>query len=152
MMIPKRILFVDDSPSDRELVLAAFETIQLSNGVTALQDGAEALDYLYRRGEFEDFSGGLPAMILLDLKMQKVDGFQFLRQIRNDPALRLIPVVIMSSSREEQDLLKAYQLGANAYVVKPLQFGDFIEAVKNIGTFWAMLNEPSPGNSRRSKF
>ena len=120
--------------------------------MTALQDGAEALDYLYRRGEFEDFSGGLPAMILLDLKMQKVDGFQFLRQIRNDPALRLIPVVIMSSSREEQDLLKAYQLGANAYVVKPLQFGDFIEAVKNIGTFWAMLNEPSPGNSRRSKF
>ena len=137
----KRILLVDDSPRDRELALDALEAHQLANEVVALRDGAEALDYLYRRGEFENRSDGQPAVVLLDLKMPKIDGLEVLRQIKGDPELKMIPVVVMTSSREEQDLLETYKLGVNAYVVKPVKFHEFVDAVKQLGAFWAVLNE-----------
>lgn len=144
----KRILLVDDSPRDTELALTALEAHNLANEVFALRDGAEALDYLYRRGEFADRAHADPAVILLDLKMPKVDGIEVLRQIKADPALKMIPVVVMTSSREEQDLLSSYQLGVNAYVVKPVRFQEFVEAVKQVGAFWAVVNEPPPGSLR----
>lgn len=145
----KRILLVDDSPRDRELALDALESNNLANEVVPLRDGAEALDYLYRRGEFAGRTNGQPAVVLLDLKMPKVDGMEVLRQIKADPDLRVIPVVVMTSSREEQDLVNSYQLGVNAYVVKPVQFQEFVEAVKQIGGFWAVLNEAPPATVRR---
>jgi two-component system response regulator len=147
----KRILLVDDSPRDTELALTALETHNLANEVIALRDGAEALDYLYRRGEFADRPHGDPAVILLDLKMPKVDGIEVLRQIKGDAALKMIPIVVMTSSREEQDLLNSYQLGVNAYVVKPVKFQSFVEAVQRVGAFWAVINEPPPGTLRRSE-
>ena len=145
----KRILLVDDSPRDTELALTALEAHNLANEVVALRDGAEALDYLYRRGEFADRAHGDPAVILLDLKMPKVDGIEVLRQIKGDPALRIIPIVVMTSSREEQDLLNSYQLGVNAYVVKPVKFQSFVDAVEQVGAFWAVINEAPPGSLRR---
>lgn len=145
----KRILLVDDSARDAELALTALETHHLANEVVTLRDGAEALDYLYRRGEFADRPQGNPVVILLDLKMPKVDGIEVLRQIKGDPALKMIPVVVMTSSREEQDLLNSYQLGVNAYVVKPVKFQSFMEAVEQVGAFWAVINEPPPGSLRR---
>jgi CheY-like chemotaxis protein len=145
----KTILLVDDSPRDRELALAALGKHRLANDVVALRDGAEALDYLYRRGEYADRLPGDPAVILLDLKMPKVDGIEVLRQVKADPALKMVPIVIMTSSREEQDLRDTYQLGVNAYVVKPVKFQAFIEAVEQVGGFWALINEPPPA-SRRS--
>lgn len=147
----KRILLVDDSQRDTELALAALENHNLANEVVALRDGAEALDYLYRRGEFAARAHGDPAVILLDLKMPKVDGIEVLRQVKSDPALRLIPVVVMTSSREEQDLLNSYELGVNAYVVKPVKFQSFVEAVEQVGAFWAVINEPPPGSLRRGE-
>jgi two-component system, response regulator len=147
----KRILLVDDSARDTELALTALEKHHLANEVIALRDGAEALDYLYRRGEFADRPHGDPAVILLDLKMPKVDGIEVLRQMKSDAALRMIPVVIMTSSREEQDLLNSYQLGVNAYVVKPMKFQGFVEAVEQVGAFWAVINEAPPGSLRRSE-
>jgi two-component system response regulator len=144
-----RILFVDDSPRDTELALEALEEHNLANEVVALRDGAEALDYLFRRGPFADRPDGEPVVVLLDLQMPKVDGLEVLRQIKGDPKLRVIPVVIMTSSREESDLAKSYQLGANAYVVKPVRFEDFVDAMRSIGTFWALLNDPPPGSRRR---
>ena len=126
----KRILFVDDSPRDTEMVLDAMAQYHLANEVIALRDGAEALDYLYRRGQFAGRTSGQPAVILLDLKMPKVDGLEVLRQVKGDPQLRAIPVVVMTSSREEQDVVSSYQLGVNAYVVKPVKFNEFVEAVK----------------------
>jgi two-component system response regulator len=146
----KRILLVDDSPRDTELALKALDGHHLANEVVALRDGVEALDYLYRRGEFAGRPDGDPAVILLDLKMPKVDGIEVLRQIKADPALKMIPVVVMTSSREEQDLLKSYQLGVNAYVVKPVNFQRFVEAVEQVGAFWAVINEPPPGSLRRN--
>ena len=146
----KRILLVDDSPRDTELALDALEQNNLANEVVALRDGAEALDYLYRRGEFADRPNGNPAVILLDLKMPKVDGIEVLRQIRSDPRLKMIPVVVLTSSREEQDLVRSYELGVNAYIVKPVQFQEFVEAVKLVGAFWAVVNEPPPGSVRSS--
>jgi two-component system, response regulator len=137
-----RILLVDDSPRDTELALEALETHSLANEVVTLRDGAEALDYLFRRGPFADRTNGQPAVMLLDLKMPKVDGLEVLRQIKSDPVLKTIPVVVMTSSREEQDLVRSYELGVNAYVVKPVKFGAFVEAVKQVGAFWAILNEP----------
>src|SRR3977135_4339731 len=142
----KRILLVDDSPRDTELALKALEGHHLANEVVALRDGVEALDYLYRRGEFAGRPHGDPAVVLLDLKMPKVDGIEVLRQIKADPALKMIPVVMMTSSREEQDLLNSYQLGVNAYVVKPVKFQKFVEAVEQVGAFWAIINEPPPGS------
>jgi two-component system response regulator len=142
--MPNRILLVDDSPQDTEMALHALQEYQLANEVVALRDGAEALDYLYRREAFAGSSHADPTVILLDLKMPRVDGLEVLRQLKNDPVLRTIPVVIMTSSREEQDLVKSYQLGVNAYVVKPLNFHEFVEAVKVVGAFWMVLNEPPP--------
>ena len=145
----KRILLVDDSPRDSELALTVLQENHLANEVVALRDGAEALDYLFRRGPYADRSAEQPAVILLDLKMPKVDGSEVLRQIKSDPKLKVIPVVIMTSSREEQDLVQNYELGANAYVVKPVNFNEFVDAVKQVGGFWAVLNEGPPGSPRR---
>ena len=146
----KRILVVEDSPRDAELVLEALAANHLANEVVSLRDGAEALDYLYRRGQFAGRENGQPAVILLDLKMPKVDGTEVLRQIKADPQLKIIPVIVMTSSREESDLHASYQLGANAYVVKPLKFQAFVEAVTNLGVFWAIINEAPPGSVARA--
>lgn len=143
-MKPKRILLVDDSARDREMTLDVLQEYHFANEVVALADGAEALDYLFRRGEFAGREDGDPAVVLLDLKMPRVDGLEVLRQIKGDPELRMLPVVVMTSSREEQDLVRSYQLGVNAYVVKPLDFPAFVEAVKQVGAFWAVLNELPP--------
>jgi CheY-like chemotaxis protein len=145
----KRILLVEDSPRDAELILDALGGPNLANEVVHVRDGAEALDYLYRRGPFADRSDGQPAMILLDLKLPKVDGLEVLRQIKGDASLMMIPVVMMTSSREEQDVLRSYQLGVNAYVVKPMKFQDFVAAVKEVGAFWGVINEVPPGSLRR---
>jgi CheY-like chemotaxis protein len=145
----KRILLADDSPRDTELALDALAQHNLANEVVAVRDGAEALDYLYRRGQFADRASGQPAVVLLDLKMPKVDGLDVLRQIKSDPQLKMIPVVVMTSSREEPDLVNCYQLGVNAYMVKPVQFQEFVEAVKQVGAFWAVINEPPPGSVAR---
>jgi len=142
----KRILLVEDNPRDTELVLEALAENHLANEVVSVGDGAEALDYLFRRGQYAGRSNGQPAIILLDLKMPKVDGTEVLRQVKGDPALKVIPVIVMTSSREEQDLLRTYQLGANAYVVKPVTFSEFMEAVTKLGAFWAIVNVPPPGS------
>lgn len=146
MALLNRIVLVDDSPRDLEMALNALQQYNIANEILTLQDGAEALDYLYRRGRFASLPEGNPAVILLDLKMPKVDGMEVLSQMRRDPKLKMVPVVVMTSSREEQDLLSSYQLGVNAYVVKPLNFHEFVEAVKIIGAFWGVLNEPPPGS------
>ena len=144
----KRILLVDDSPRDAELTLDALAQNNLANEVVALSDGTEVLDYLYRRGQFAARIAGNPAVVMLALKMRKVDGIEVLRQIKSDPQLKMIPVVVMTSSREEPDLVKSYELGVNAYIVKPVQFQEFVEAVKVVGAFWAVVNEPPPGSVR----
>ena len=138
----KRILLAEDSDRDAELTLNALAQHHLVNEIERVRDGAETLDYLYRRGQFSSRPNGNPAVVLLDLKMPKVDGLEVLRQIRSDPQLELIPVVVMTSSREEQDVVKSYALGANAYVVKPVQFNEFVHAVKQVGVFWAIINQP----------
>ena len=142
----KRILLVEDNEKDIELVLAALGEHNLANEVVVVRDGAEALDFLFRRGEFADRPAGLPVVVLLDLKMPKVDGLEVLTQVKRDPELKRIPVVMMTSSREEQDLVKSYALGANAYVVKPVDFQQFVDSIKQIGFFWAIINEPPPGS------
>jgi CheY-like chemotaxis protein len=141
----KRILLADDDPNDVELTLTALAAHRLANEVFVVRDGNEALDYLFRRGTFADRPPGLPVVVLLDIKMPKVDGVEVLRQIKADPELRVIPVVILTSSREERDLVESYQSGANAYVVKPVDFHAFADAVKELGVFWAVINEPPPG-------
>jgi CheY-like chemotaxis protein len=145
----KRILLVDDSARDREMALDALHQNNLSNEVVALRDGAEALDYMYRRGEYATRPDDDPIVILLDLKMPRVDGLEVLRTLKEDRRFKTVPIVMMTSSREEQDVIRSYQLGVNAYVVKPLNFHDFIEAVKAVGVFWAVTNEP-PGNESHS--
>ncbi len=142
----KRILLVDDSERDREMALEALASHNLANEVVPLRDGVEALDYLYRRGDFAGRPEGLPAVILLDLKMPRMDGLEVLRVLKGDPALRAIPIVVMTSSREESDLVRSYESGANAYVVKPVRFQEFLEAVRQLGAFWALLNEPPPAS------
>jgi CheY-like chemotaxis protein len=137
----KRILLVEDSVRDAELILNALKPSQLSEQVVHVRDGAEALDYLYRRGAFEGRGEALPILMLLDLKLPKVDGLEVLRQIKADAALKMIPVVMMTSSRQEQDLVRSYELGVNAYVVKPMKFQDFVEAVQKVSGFWAVINE-----------
>ncbi len=146
----KRILLVDDSPHDVELTLAALEQNRLANEVVVARDGEEALDYLYRRGIFKLRSAGHPAVVLLDLKLPKVDGLEVLKQIKGDEDLRAIPVVMLTSSREEKDLVQSYNLGVNAYVVKPVDFHDFVESLKELGLFWAVINQPPPGSVKRS--
>lgn len=140
----KRILLVEDSEHDIELTLAALEAHNVANEVDTARDGAEALDYLYRRGAFASRSNELPVVVLLDLKMPRVDGLEVLRQIKADPELKRIPVVMLTSSREEQDLVRSYELGVNAYVVKPVNFAQFMDSVKQLGCFWAVINETPP--------
>ncbi|HEX9614701.1 MAG TPA: response regulator [Bacteroidota bacterium] len=144
----KRILLVEDNNKDVELTLAALAEYKLANEVVVLRDGEEALDYLYRRAKFADRPDGNPAVILLDLKMPKVDGLEVLKQVKSDGALRVIPIVMVTSSREEADLVKSYNLGVNAYVVKPVGFKEFVDAVKQLGAFWALINEPPPGSMK----
>ena len=145
----KRILLVEDDPNDVELTLNALAEFNLANEVIVARDGAEALDFLYKRGKFSERTNDNPAVILLDLKLPKVSGFDVLKRIRDDEHLKMIPVVILTSSKEEKDLINGYRLGTNAYVVKPVDFQQFIEAVKNIGIFWAIINEPPPGNVKK---
>jgi CheY-like chemotaxis protein len=138
------ILLVEDSVRDAEMTVVALEESHLANSIVHVRDGEEALDYLYQRGEFAERTPGNPSVVLLDLKMPKVDGMEVLRQIKADPRFKAIPVVMMTSSREEQDLVASYQLGANAYVVKPVGFSEFVAAVQQVGAFWGILNEPPP--------
>ncbi|MEW5960112.1 MAG: response regulator [Chloroflexota bacterium] len=144
----KRILLVEDDPNDIELTLDALGEYNLANEIVVARDGVEALDYLYRRGNFARHPAGHPVVILLDLKMPRLDGVQVLRQIKADERMRLVPVVILTSSRESGDLEECYRLGVNAYVVKPVRFNEFVEAVKQIGVFWALINEPPPGSMK----
>lgn len=146
----KRILLAEDNPKDVELTLEALEEHNLANDVVVVRNGAEALDYLYRRGEFSTRPEGNPAVVLLDLKMPKVDGMEVLRQIKTDEEMKVVPIVMLTSSREEKDLVKSYKLGANAYVVKPIDFQQVVEAIKQLGLFWAVLNEPPIGTVRAS--
>jgi CheY-like chemotaxis protein len=138
----KRILLVEDDPNDIELTIGALRECNLANEIVIARDGVEALDYLYRRGNFASHPDGNPIVILLDLKMPKLDGLQVLRQLKSDEELRFIPIVILTSSRESRDLEECYRLGINAYVVKPVRFTEFVEAVKGLGVFWALINEP----------
>ena len=147
----KPILLVEDNPNDLELTLIALERSQLANEVIIARDGAEALDYLFTRGEFSQRTQGNPAVILLDLKLPKVDGLEVLDQIRQSATLKSVPVVMLTSSKEEQDLLRSYELGVNAYVVKPVDFQEFVKAIGDLGIFWAVLNEPPPGSARYVK-
>ncbi|MBU4263554.1 MAG: response regulator [Proteobacteria bacterium] len=145
----KRILLVEDDPRDVELTMEALGDYNLANEVVVATDGEEALDYLYCRGNFKDRPTANPAVVLLDLKLPKVSGMEVLRHIRSEEKLKMIPVVILTSSREERDWIESYQLGINAYVVKPVDFHDFVEAVKELGVFWAVINEPPPGSVGR---
>jgi CheY-like chemotaxis protein len=138
------ILLAEDNANDVELTLAALRGNHVANEVVVVRDGAEALDYLFRRQRFADRPADNPGLILLDLKMPKVDGIEVLRQVKSDPGLKTIPVVMLTSSREEQDVVRTYNLGVNAYVVKPVVFGDFMEAVRVLGQFWVVVNIPPP--------
>ena len=140
----KRILLAEDDRRDVELTLAALEDINLANEIDVVRDGEEALDYLFKRAKYKDRKSGNPAVLLLDLKMPKVDGLEVLRQIKKSEELCRIPVVILTSSKMESDLITSYDLGVNAYVVKPVEFEDFVKAVKDLGSFWAILNESPP--------
>jgi len=146
----KRILIAEDSENDVELTLVALKEHRLANEVIIVRDGVEALDYLLRRDAFASHPSGNPAVVLLDLKMPRMDGIGVLRTMRSDPRLQTIPVVILTSSKEERDLVESYKLGVNAYVVKPVRFQQFVEAVQTLGLFWGVLNEPPPGSVRRS--
>lgn len=148
----KRILLVEDSPNDVELILTALSENRLANEVVVVRDGEEALNYLYRKGVFKLRMEGNPVVVLLDLKLPKVDGLEVLAQIKSDPELRAVPVVVLTSSREEQDLINSYNLGTNAYVVKPVDFHEFVDTIKELGLFWAVVNQPPPGSvpSRRT--
>jgi CheY-like chemotaxis protein len=141
----RRILLAEDNANDVELTLAALQAHRLANKVVVVRDGADALDYLYRRAQYADRDPGLPAVVLLDLKMPKVDGLEVLRAVKADPMLRTVPVVVLTSSREEQDVVNSYDLGVNAYVVKPVEFQAFMDAVKVVGGFWAVVNELPAG-------
>ena len=142
----KPILLVEDNPNDVELTLAALAENLLANDVVVVRDGLEALDYLHRRNVYAKRPEGNPSVVLLDLKLPKVDGLQVLEQLKGDDALQQLPVVMLTSSREERDLVKSYKLGVNAYVVKPVEFSDFVAAVKELGLFWTVINQPPPGS------
>jgi CheY-like chemotaxis protein len=140
----KRILLVEDDSKDIELTLTALAEHKLANEVAVARDGVEALDYLYRRGSFAQRPAGNPVVIMLDLKMPRLDGMQVLRQLKADEQMRVIPVVVLTSSRELLDLEQCYRLGVNAYVVKPVRFIEFVDAVQQTGVFWALVNQPPP--------
>jgi DNA-binding response OmpR family regulator len=144
-----RILMVEDDAKDVELSLTALEEYNLANEVVVARDGEEALDYLYCRGKFNARPDGNPAVLLLDLKLPKVNGLEVLQQIRSDEKLKMIPVVVLTSSHEEKDMVASYKLGVNAYVVKPVDFHEFVNAVKELGVFWAIINEPPPGSLKK---
>jgi DNA-binding response OmpR family regulator len=145
-----RILIVEDDPNDVELTLTALEEYNLANEVIVTRDGEEALDYLYCRGNFKARSNDNPAVLLLDLKLPKRNGLEVLRQIKSDEKLKLIPVVVLTSSHEEKDVVASYKLGVNAYVVKPVDFHEFVNAVKELGIFWAVINESPPGSMKKN--
>jgi CheY-like chemotaxis protein len=143
-----RILLVEDSPNDIELTLSALEKHNLANEVVVVRDGEEALNYLYRRGPFKLRAGGSPVVVLLDIKLPKVDGLEVLKTMRQDDVLKQTPVVMLTSSREEKDIIRSYDLGVNAYVVKPVDFHEFVSAICELGLFWAVINQPPPGSTR----
>jgi CheY-like chemotaxis protein len=147
-IVLKPILLVEDNPRDLELSLAALEKSKLANEVIVARDGEEARDYLFRKGDHTERAMGLPAVVLLDLKLPKIDGLELLAMIRKDEALANLPVVMLTSSREERDVISSYKLGVNAFVVKPVEFSEFLKAVQDLGVFWAVLNEPPPGSLR----
>ena len=149
MNVLGRILIVEDDPRDVELTLTALEEYNLANEVVVTRDGEEALDYLYCRGDFTTRTHENPAVLLLDLKLPKVDGLEVLQQVKSDVKLRMIPVVVLTSSHEERDMVASYKLGVNAYVVKPVDFYEFVNAIKELGVFWAIINEPPPGSVRK---
>jgi Response regulators consisting of a CheY-like receiver domain and a winged-helix DNA-binding domain len=144
-----RILLVEDDPKDIDLTMTALDEYKLANEVVVTRDGEEALDYLYCRGDFQTRTTDNPAVLLLDLKLPKVDGLEVLQQIKSDEKLRMIPVVVLTSSHEEKDMVASYKLGVNAYVVKPVDFHEFVNAIKELGIFWAIINEPPPGSVRK---
>jgi CheY-like chemotaxis protein len=144
-----RILIVEDDPRDVELTLTALEDYNLANEVVVARDGQEALDYLYCQGAFQSRVNENPAVLLLDLKLPKVDGLEVLQQIKSDDKLRMIPVVVLTSSHEEKDMVASYRLGVNAYVVKPVDFHEFVNAIKELGIFWAVINQPPPGSVKK---
>jgi len=144
-----RILMVEDDPKDVELTLTALEEYNLANEVVVTRDGAEALDYLYCRGDFTTRTNDNPAVLLLDLKLPKVDGLEVLQQVKSDEQLKLIPVVVLTSSHEEKDMVASYKLGVNAYVVKPVDFHEFVNAIKELGVFWAVINAAPPGSIKK---
>ena len=143
-------MLVEDDPKDVELTMTALEEYNLGNEVVVTTDGEEALDYLYYRGKFQRRSGDNPAVMMLDLKLPKVDGLEVLETIKKDEKLKLIPVVVLTSSREERDMVASYKLGVNAYVVKPVDFHEFVNAIKELGVFWAIINEAPPGSARKT--
>jgi len=145
----KRILLVEDDPKDVELTLTGLAEYNLANEVVVVGDGEEALDYLYRRGKYQTRYNDNPAVMLLDLKLPKLNGFEVLQQVRSDENLKMIPVVVLTSSNEERDLVRSYKLGVNAYVTKPVDFHEFVNAVKELGVFWAVINEPPPGSVKK---
>ena len=147
----KPILLVEDDKRDLELTLLALERSQLANEVIVVRDGAQALDFLMREGEFKDRQEGNPAVVLLDLKLPKVNGLEVLQRVRETPALRSMPVVMLTSSQEETDVIRSYELGVNAYVVKPVEFKQFVTAIADLGVLWAVHNEPPPGSAKASR-
>jgi CheY-like chemotaxis protein len=144
-----RILIVEDDPNDVELTLTALADYNLANEVVVTRDGQQALDFLYCRGEFSTRAPGNPAVMLLDLKLPKIGGLEVLQQVKSDENLQTIPVVVLTSSNEEKDMMRSYKLGVNAYVVKPVDFHEFVNAVKELGVFWAVINEPPPGSVQK---
>lgn len=147
----KRILLVEDDPNDLELTLTGLDEYNLANEVVVARDGEEALDYLFHRGKFAAREDGNPVVVLLDLKLPKVDGLEVLRRMKADESLKIVPVVILTSSREERDMVEGYRLGTNAYVVKPVDFHQFVDAIKHLGAFWSVINEPPPGSAGRKQ-
>jgi CheY-like chemotaxis protein len=145
----KRILLVEDDPYDVELTLTGLSEFHLANEVVVARDGEEALNFLHRRGKFAGRTDGNPAVVLLDLKLPKVGGLEVLRQLKTDETLKMVPVVILTSSHEDRDMLEGYKLGTNAYVVKPVDFHQFVDAIRHIGAFWALINEPPPGSMQK---
>lgn len=147
----KRILLVEDDPHDVELTLTGLTEYNLANEVVVARDGEEALDFLHRRGKFAGRTDGNPSVVLLDLKLPKVGGLEVLRQLKTDETLKMVPVVILTSSHEDRDMVEGYKLGTNAYVVKPVDFHQFVDAIKHIGAFWALINEPPPGSLQKRR-
>ena len=142
------ILVVEDNPKDLELTLAALAKCQLANEIHVARDGVEALDYLFHRGAFADRRPGDPAVVLLDLKLPRVDGLEVLEQVKKHADTQRIPIVMLTSSREERDLITSYSLGVNSFVVKPVDFNRFFEAIQDLGMFWAVINHPAPEGRR----